>query len=341
MHRSFRDSAKLAVRWIRLPAIALVLLAMGTSPPVGAAADPNPLAESERLLYAGDPIQAATVAESYLKSNPDSVDGRVALAQAKMAVGDFDTAYGQLRQAVRKDPKNVDALYHFAKLCKILAQREHERLFQMAPDHYRVHQLMGDAYLAQQNVEQAEEAYLRALEANPKSVAVLNALGDLKRRELGGPATTSLDSPKASRYEEAIHYYSRAAKLDASNYEAHYGLGVAYLNSGNNPEAVAHFRKAVQADPRSAVAHLGLGRALLSNGQPAEAVDELNTAVQQEPRLRQGFFLLSRAYQKLGKTDLAKEAMAQERELRQAEFRAAQDALAPGGVGASAGEPDN
>lgn len=309
-------------------------------PPVARAAEPDPLAESLRLLYRGDPGQAAALAEQYLKAHPDSVDGRVSVAQSKMAVGDLETAYAHLREAIRINPKHVEALYHFGKLCTILAQAEHQRLFSMAPDHYRVHQLMAESYLAQENVTQAEEAYQAALKANPKSVTVLNALGDLKRRELGA-AETSLDSAATSRYEQAIPYYSRALKLDPGNYEAHYGLGVSYLNSNKTTAAIEHFGKAVRADPQSAVAHLGLGRALLSGEKAAEAVEELSTAVRLEPKMRQGFFLLGRTYQKLGKMELAKEALARERELRQAEFRADQEAMTTGGMPAGGSQPPN
>lgn len=324
-------------RCIGRPCLAIAvaaLIAIVWLSPVGLAADrADSLAESQRVLYAGDPVKAAAIAEQYLAAHPDSAAGRVSLAQAKMAVGDFDLAYRQLSEAVRVDPNNVDALYHLGKLCTILAQRENEQLFKMAPDHYRVHQLMAESYAAQQNIPQAEEAYQRALKANPKSVAILNALGDLKRRELGA-AESALDAPAASRYDEAITYYSQAVKLDPANYDAHYGLGVCYLNSDKATPAIEHFRKAVQADPRSAVAHLGLGRAMMSAERPAEAVEELNTAVRLEPRMRQGFFLLGRAYQMLGKTDLAREALTKERELRQAEFEAAQDALSAGGAAA-------
>jgi Tfp pilus assembly protein PilF len=294
------------------------------------AAEPDALAESLRLLYGGDPIQAAAVAEKYVQAHPDSADGRVSVAQAKMAVGDFEAAYEQLREALRIRPKNIEALYHFGKLCTILAQLEQQRLFSMAPEHYRVQQLMAESYLAQGNVAKAEEAYQAALKANPKSVTVLNALGDLKRLELGGE--TSLEAQPSSRFDEAIPYYLRALKIDPVNYEAHYGLGVSYLNSSKTAEATEHFRKAVRADPRSAIAHLSLGRALLGGGEAADAVEELKLAVRLEPKLRQGFFLLGRAYQKLGKMDLAKEAIDQERELRQAEFRAAQEAISTGGL---------
>jgi tetratricopeptide (TPR) repeat protein len=301
------------------------------------AAEPDPLAESLRLLYRGDPMQAAALAQQYLKAHPDSVDGRVSLAQAKMAVGDFETAYQQLRQAIRIDANNVEALYHFGKLCAILAQVEHQQLFSLAPGNYRVQQLMAESYLAQGDVAKAEEAYQAALKANPKSVTVLNALGDRKRFELGDTVGASADA-SASRYEQAIAYYLRALKVDPLNYDAHYGLGVSYLNSNKTAEAIEHFRKAARADPRAALARLALGRALLSGEKPAEAVEELNTAVQLDPKLRQGFFLLGRAYQKLGMMDLSKQALAKERELRQAEFRAAQESVSTGGLPAR-GQP--
>lgn len=327
--------------WTVPAALRILLCSILLLPHAAFAADPDPLAESLALLYRGDPMKAAALAEQYLKAHPKSVEGRISLAQAKMAVGDFETAYQQLREAIRIAPDHVEALYHFSKLCAILAQSEHQQLFTMAPEHYRVHQLMAEAYLAQENLAKAEEAYQAALKANPKSVAVLNALGDLKRRELGSAAEASFDAAATSRYDAAIPFYTRALKLEPGSYDAHYGLGVSYLNSNKPDAAIEHFRRATRADSRSAVAYLGLGRALLNAERTEEAAEALNTAVRLEPKLRQGFFLLGRAYQKLGKMDLAKQALAKERELRQAEFRADQEAISSGGMPAARTQPAN
>ena len=288
--------------------------------------DSPKLSASEKALYRGEPAKAAEFAEKYIREHPQEAAGHVQLAQAKLAQGDYGAAYRELREGLRIDPESVDALYHLTKLSLILSQVEYQKLFAMAPDSYRVHQLMAEANLAQRKYVEAEEEYRKALRANPESVTVLNALGDLRRTR------SELSEPKeapAGRFREAALYYQRALKVDPLSYDAHYGLAVCRLEladlvhlklQGNETkQAEQHFRQAVSADPRSAVARLGLGRALLAAGRSAAAVTELARAAELEPRLRQAYYLLGRAYQRLGRREEAKEALERERLLRQAE----------------------
>ena len=288
--------------------------------------DSPKLSASEKALYRGEPAKAAEFAEKYIREHPQEAAGHVQLAQAKLAQGDYGAAYRELREGLRIDAESVDALYHLTKLSLILSQVEYQKLFAMAPDSYRLHQLMAEANLAQRKYVEAAREYRKALQANPESVTVLNALGDLRRTrsELSEP-----NEAAAGRFREAALYYERALKVDPLSYDAHYGLAVCRLEladlvhpklQGNEmKQAEQHFRQAVSADPRSAVARLGLGRALLAAGRSEAAVTELARAAELEPHLRQAYFLLGRAYQRLGRLEEAKEAFETERLLRQAE----------------------
>ena len=84
----------------------------------------------------------------------------------------------------------------------------------MAPDYYRVHQLMGEAALAADRPTEAENEFREALDAKPKSLEVLAELGNLKRSQ--------------SKYDEAIDYYTKAEQAGPLNYDTAYGLGVCY-----------------------------------------------------------------------------------------------------------------
>ncbi len=295
--------------------------------------DSPKLSASEKALYRGEPATAAEFAEKYIREHPQEAAGHVRLAQAKLAQGDYGAAYRELREGLRIDPESVDALYHLTKLSLILSQVEYQKLFAMAPDSHRVHQLMAEANLARRKYVEAAREYRKALQANPESVVVLNALGYLRRTR------SELSQPKeaaAGRFREAALYYQRALKVDPLSYDAHYGLAVCRLEladlvhpklQGNEmKQAERHFRQAVSADSRSAVARLGLGRALLAAGRWEAAVKELTRAAELEPRLRQAYVLLGRAYQRLGRREEAKEAFERERLLR-AEFEADQRLL--------------
>ena len=252
------------------------------------------LPEGIRALYRSDFKTAIEVGRAAAKAQPAAAAPRVLIARAEIAQGNLQTAFDELRHALRLDANNQEALHFLGHVCAILSQSEYQRLFSMAPDSARVHQIMAESYRAQENSPKAEEEYLAALKANPDVVEVLNIMGDLKRYEF--------------RFEEAVSYYSRVVKVTPRDYDSQYGLGASRLYLQQPELAVEHFQNALAIDPKSAAAHLAMGDALLRLNRPQAAVEHLKTAIQIEPKFRQAYTLLGRSYQKLGKQLEAKEA---------------------------------
>lgn len=266
------------------------------------------LAEATRALQRGDYARAQSLAATYVKVHPAALAARILLARAEIARRELPSAFWELRKILRADPKNLDALYYLGRVSEVLSRSEYERLYALAPNSARVHQLLAESYLAQEKPSQAEEEYQAALDANPESVEVLDALGELKRSRY--------------RFDDAIAYYSRAAALAPRDYTSAYGLGASYLYKQEPERAVDFFRKALAIDHVSAATRLALGDALLRAGKPAEAVEELKDAVALEPDMRQAYTLLARAYQKLGRTEDADEALKRSQELTRKESEA-------------------
>jgi Tfp pilus assembly protein PilF len=155
--------------------------------------------------------------------------------------------------------------------------------------------------LAQEDRPKAEEEYQAALQANPRSVEILDVLGDAKRNEF--------------KFDEAVTYYTRAAQLSSRDYRSAYGLGACALLQRQPQRAIEYFRRALEINPNSPAARLALGDALLGADQPAAAVSELKAAAALEPAMRQAYTLLARAYRRLGKAQAAEEARRKEQEL--------------------------
>jgi len=200
----------------------------------------------------------------------------------------------------------------------VLAGLEYERLFALAPDSARAHQLLAESYEAQGRDQEAEAEFESALEANPDSVEVLVALGDLARSGL---------AQSKGRFAEARVYYSRASERAPDNYDALYGLGACEAVEGEHAKAATLFRRAARVVPDSAPAHLGLGIALLQTGEAAAAVTELETAAGLEPRMREAYYHLGRAYQTLGRSRESELAFARVQELLREEREALQGAI--------------
>jgi len=250
------------------------------------------MAEGVRAIYQGDHRRAAELAEKHLRKYPNDAPARVILARAELAQGKFERAYQELQKALASDPRNIDALYYLAIVAKALSQQEYQRLYALAPDSARVHLLMAEAALAEDNQTEAEAEFQAALKANPRSIEVLTALGELKRSQ--------------SMFDEAITYYAEAERIGPLNYTIAYGLGACYTYKQEHPRAVEYLRKAAAFAPDSAAGRFALGNALFQGGQTEAAIPELKAALELEPQMKQAYFLLGRAYQKLGQQVEAK-----------------------------------
>ncbi len=293
----------------------LLCLVAAPAAPVFSAEQAPELAESIRALYQGNYAQAQTLAGEYLKAHPGIPEAWIALARAELAQGKHFEAFRDLRKALQLDPTNTDALYYLGRVAAILSHVEYQELYSLAPHSARVHQLRAKAFQLQHNIPKAEEEYKAALEEDPKSVEVLNALGELERSQY--------------RFEEAVEYYRRAEALAPHDYTSAYGLGACALYQQQPERAAKHFRRALAIDPGSAAAHLALGDALLRANQPATAVEELKKAAKLEPSMRQAYSLLARAFRGLGQAPAAEEALKKERELERAETEERERLLAP------------
>ena len=292
----FKSRSRLCVFWLLVLMVAIGATVNGQSPA---------LTECTRAFYGEDYALAIQLAEKHLSKYPKDVPVRVVLARAELAQGKPLQAFETLQRVLEFDPKNIDALYYLSLASKELSQSEYQRLFSVAPDSFRGHQLLAEAALSIGNPTEAEEEFKRALAVNPHSMEVSTELAELKRSQ--------------SKFDEAIGYYSQAEKSGPPNYDIAYGLGACYTYKQEYPQAIEWLRKAVALVPRSAAGRFALGNALFQNGQFEEAVPELNEALRLEPRMKQAYFLLGRAYSKLGRQEQARAAIRKLDELNRSE----------------------
>jgi predicted Zn-dependent protease len=262
------------------------------------------LAEASVALYAGDPDRALQLATAYLEQHPVDIKGWVLTARAHMARDEYAAAYGQLRKALALAPRDIDVLYYLGFVTSQLAAREFDRLYRLAPDGARVHQLMAESLKLQEKPVEAAAEYELALKASPNLREALIGLAEIRREE--------------SNCNEAIALYERAQALGPA-YETAYGLGACFAVQNDQPRAVKEFREALKRDPQSPAAHFALGSSLLQMGDTISAVRELERSVTLEPRLRQGYYLLGRAYRALGWRERSRQAFAKADELALAE----------------------
>jgi tetratricopeptide (TPR) repeat protein len=289
----------------------LVLLILAVFAIAGASqsrrnAAPRPDPEIERAISRGDFPRAAGLATAQLKTQPANAKLRVLLARAELGQGNLRAALVELRRALQADPKNIDAHYYLALVADALGPQAYERLYSLAPNSERVHQLMAEAALAQENQAEAEAEFNAALAANPRSADVLLGLAELKRMQ--------------SKFEEALPLYQQTEAIIGLNHDIAYGMGVCYSYQQDRDRAIQYFQRAAALAPKADATQFALGNELFQAGKLAEAVEPLQRAVALNPKIKQAYFLLGRAYQRLGRPDAARTAFKRVEELTKADL---------------------
>ena len=265
------------------------------------AAQPSGLSSCAKAVDRGDFAIAVRNIQALLKSQPESVPGRVLLARAYMGLNDANSALKELHRALRDDPASLDALYYFSKLTAILSQQEFGAVARISPDSARMHQIRAEGLEAQGDAAGAEREYLAALEKRPGTAYIMNALGDLKRHQ--------------KQFADALLWYQKVLEKDPHNYDALYGIGVCHRVSQSPEDALAFFRRALEADPSSIAAKLAVGESLLLTGNAREALPLLEESAASDPQFRRAQFVLGRAYQALGRKEDARRAFERAKQL--------------------------
>jgi tetratricopeptide (TPR) repeat protein len=146
-----------------------------------------------------------------------------------------------------------------AQKIRAMASRSAEEWFELG--------MMCDSQ--SESLEQAAQAYRKAVEAAPEWVEARINLGTAMY-QLG-------------RMEEAHEHFTMAVKCEPDNALAEFNLGCVLEQLGNTAQAIAHLARAVELMPSLADAHLNLALAYEKSGQIPQALQHLTLYVRYEP----------------------------------------------------------
>jgi tetratricopeptide (TPR) repeat protein len=118
-------------------------------------------------------------------------------------------------------------------------------------------ELLGDAYRAKGDYEQALVHYNAASKLDPYSAVTQYNLG--------------VANQLLNHLQEAAAAYLRALRLNPKDVKSNMNLGLVYLALGQNDDAITHLRRATKLDPNFALAWSNLGVALDAKGDITEA----------------------------------------------------------------------
>jgi tetratricopeptide (TPR) repeat protein len=200
---------------------------------------------------------------------------RLETALALHQGGDLEAAEAAYRDALRRAPRNADALHLLGVLC--LQRGRHrealallEKAARAGPGQAAVHNNLGEVRRALGELEGAAASYRKALELAPELVSARSNLG-IVLHDLG-------------RLPEAVAALRAAVRLRPDHAPAHYNLGSALQALGELREAEASYRRALMLGPDNPQVHVNLGLVLQAEDRLAEAEASFDAALARDPR---------------------------------------------------------
>lgn len=214
------------------------------------------------LLDSGKADLAVTALDAALAINPGSADAYYWRARAYSSQHKLDLAIADATHAMQLDQQNKDAPY---LLLGIYREK-------------------GDTVEARKYAD-----IVQKLSSREQSQA-----------ELGRKLRDTLDQAESllhqGRFDEASTQYEAIVAMLPSFYEAYFGLGMCYAQTGRSAEAEDAFRKYLAMQPLSSDGHAALGVLLLEQHRPVDAIEELNKALAIDPTMEEARNALARAY---------------------------------------------
>lgn len=129
---------------------------------------------------------------------------------------------------------------------------------------------LGLLYEQEGKLDQAREAYQKAIRLNPGYADGHNNLGAMHL--------------KAGEIDKAVRAFRKAHEIDVQAPQPLVNLGNAYLQVKRFQDAVSAFGKALQVGPDSAEVHHNLGYAFLESGRLDDALASFDSALRLRPR---------------------------------------------------------
>lgn len=249
---------------------------------------------NDRYVHADEKVmdRQARQVEDMVKKNPQNPDLRVGVADFYLQNGSVDQAIEQAQEALKIKADHPGALI-----------------------------ILGRAFTKKGDTAQALQYYNRYIElAKDAPLAGLDRNLESVYYEVG------MIQYGAGSYPEASEALQNALKIDDTDADALYSLGMVYQKQNDHENAVKQFEEALRFDPLYSPPYEALAASFKALGKPedeayaramllltqknyGDAAAQLEALTKQNPDMVKAFYGLGVAYQQLGKFDRAQAAL--------------------------------
>ena len=312
---------------------------MDLMPLIRTAAVSNPQVAAEcAILFqkAGMSQEAFDLLRSALPRSPNDFRLLILLGQMETKAGNFAAARRHLNRAAKLKPQTEDSLYSFGMLESAegnydaaltnlkqarglaphsptilaelvlnamranqpqLALEAANELVQLKPDDPEHLYLLGAASLQNGSLASAQSALERYKQQRPNDPRGCLALGITFAGQHG-------------QQQKAKAEFEECLRLDPTNVEPTYQLGLILKSEGDVKNAIQMFEEVTRRSSQHANAFRDLGGLYLQTGAEMKARSVLERAVALNPKDAETHFLLSRLYNLIGESILARQHLA-------------------------------
>jgi tetratricopeptide (TPR) repeat protein len=247
--------------------------------------------------------EATEFLEKALVSNPQDQQARLYLARCFLATENFHRSIETLQTAPKALGQDLESLYWLGKTYHELAALTLQKMIDINPSSYRVHQMSGELAEEKMEYSRALDSYQRTLKLSPDLAGIRFAIGNVYW--------------KMQQLDEALVWLNEELARNPYHALANYKVGNIYMTKANPDAAIPYLEKAIQANPGMLVAQQDLGKAYMSKEQYQEAIARFNTVAARDPEDEGIHYLLSGAYKKSGRLQEASAELKKFSELRQ------------------------
>jgi cellulose synthase operon protein C len=214
-----------------------------------------------------DFVTAANHYERALQLDPSSEAIRTQLAMARIAQGNTKQATADLQAVLQKNPSSLQALM-LMSLTDLRTRNfksaltSSQRFVRAYPKLPLAYNMLGAAYLGNNNAAEAEKNFKIALEQKSDYHEARRNLANLYR--------------VTGRYDQAKRELQTVLSTDRSNVRTMLALAQVASSQNKTEETIEWLRRAVQVNPKSLPPRLALGNAYLKLGDNQKALAEAN-----------------------------------------------------------------
>jgi tetratricopeptide (TPR) repeat protein len=280
---------------------------VGTSVTTMSVCKRDDLEQEDPRLHKGDRAALSVMASKSVPAN--NVLALLVRARNSRSTGNFDDAWRDADDALRLDPRNVeaftvrgDALVGLRRYDRAID--DYDAAIRLNPHDARLFSLRALAFASMREARLAIRDYTEAIRLDPRRVqsfvdraAIYKkvrrydlALDDQSAAILLDPASADLFDDRGetyarnNAYDRAIDDYNEAIRLKPSA-KFYLNRGAAYQLKDNMDAALADYNKAIELDGKLALAYNNRGTVLRAKGNRPRALADFTTAARLDPDL--------------------------------------------------------